>query len=128
MWFNRAFAQGLIKYVSFWRQAFVPKKIHPSFSFLQCNFRMIQDDDFRGGGGGGWSQVDPYFQPTYVKKFKPVLVQNNTTKNYHLFKVVENRMQQCCAAHIVHSCQQYFSALLSLNQPVIRCNNAEQYC
>ncbi len=40
-----------------------------------------------------------------------------TTKNYHLFKVVENRMQQCCAAHIVHSCQQYCSALLSLNQP-----------
>jgi hypothetical protein len=35
-------------------------------------------------------------------------------KNYHLFKVVENRMQQCCAAHIVHSCQQYYSALLHL--------------
>ncbi len=35
-------------------------------------------------------------------------------KNYHLFKVVENRMQQCCAAHIVHSCQQYCSALLHL--------------
>ncbi len=50
-------------------------------------------------------------------------------KNYHLFKVVENRMQQQCrAAHIVHSCQQYCSALLSLNQPAIRCNNAEQYC
>ncbi len=44
------------------------------------------------------------------------------------FKVVENRMQQCCAAHIVHSCQQYCSALLSLNQPAIRYNNAEQYC
>ncbi len=51
-----------------------------------------------------------------------------TPKNYHLFKVVENRMQQCCAAYIVHSCQQYCSALLSLNQPVIRCNNVEQYC
>ena len=38
------------------------------------------------------------------------------------------RMQQCCAAHIVHSCQQYCSALLSLNQPAIKCNNAEQYC
>ncbi len=25
-----------------------------------------------------------------------------TAKNYHLFKVVENRMQQCCATHIVH--------------------------
>ena len=53
-----------------------------------------------------------------------------TAKNYDLFKVVENRMQQCCAAYIVHSCQcqQYCSALLSLNQPAIRCNNAEQYC
>ncbi len=36
-----------------------------------------------------------------------------TAKNYDLFKVVENRMQQCCADHIhVHSCQQYCSALL----------------
>ena len=35
-------------------------------------------------------------------------------KKYHLFKVVENRMQQCCAAHIVRSCQQYCSALLHL--------------
>ena len=51
-----------------------------------------------------------------------------TPKNYHLFKVVENRMQQRCAAHIVHSCQQYCSALFSLNQPAIRCNNAEEYC
>ncbi len=49
-----------------------------------------------------------------------------TPKNYDLFKVVENSMQQCCAAHIVHSCQQYCSALLSLNQPAIRLNNAEQ--
>ena len=32
-----------------------------------------------------------------------------TTRHYHLFKVVENRMQQCCAAHIVHSCLQYCS-------------------
>ena len=30
-----------------------------------------------------------------------------TAKNYDLFKVVENRMQQCYAAHIVHSCRQY---------------------
>ena len=51
-----------------------------------------------------------------------------TAKNYDLFKVVENRMQQCCAAHIVHSCQQCCSALLSLNQHAIRLNNAEQHC
>ena len=39
-----------------------------------------------------------------------------TPKNYHLFKAVENRMQQCCAAHIVRSCQhvQYCSALVHL--------------
>ena len=47
-----------------------------------------------------------------------------TPKNDHLFKVFQNRMQQYCAAHIVHSCQQYCSALLSLNQPAIKCNNA----
>ncbi len=35
-------------------------------------------------------------------------------KNYHLFKVDKNRMQQICAAHIVHSCQQYCLALLHL--------------
>ncbi len=51
-----------------------------------------------------------------------------TPKNYHLFKVDKNRMQQCCAVHIVHSCRQYCSALLSLNQPAIRCNNDEKYC
>ena len=55
-----------------------------------------------------------------------ILFSGYMAKNYHLFKVVENRMQQCCAAHIVHSCQQYCSALLSLNQPAIRCNNAER--
>jgi hypothetical protein len=44
--------------------------------------------------------------------------------NSHLFKVDKNRMQQYCAAHVV----QYCSALLSLNQPAIRCDNAEQYC
>ena len=49
-------------------------------------------------------------------------------KNYHLFKVVENRMQQCCAARIVHSCQQYCSALLHLIAGWFRLNNAEQYC
>ena len=43
-------------------------------------------------------------------------------------KVVENRMQQCCAAHIVHSCQQYCSALLHVIAGWFRLNNAEQYC
>ena len=30
-------------------------------------------------------------------------------KNYHLFKVDKNRMQQCCATHIVHSSTILFS-------------------
>ena len=29
-------------------------------------------------------------------------------------RVVENRIEQCCAAHIVQCCQQYCSALLHL--------------
>ena len=40
--------------------------------------------------------------------------QDYTPKNYHLFKVDKNRMQQCCAVHTVHSCQQYCSVLLHL--------------
>ena len=64
----------------------------------------------------------------FLRPRKEFLDPSYTPKNYHLFKVVENRMQQCCSAYIVHSCQQYCSALLSLNQPAIRCNNAEQYC
>ena len=47
---------------------------------------------------------------------------------HNLFRVDENSLEQCCAAHIVQCCQQYCSALLSLNQQAIRCNNAEQYC
>ena len=49
-----------------------------------------------------------------LSKVYPACDVTYTAKNYDLFKVVENRMQQCCAAHIVHSCQQYCSALLSL--------------
>ena len=30
-----------------------------------------------------------------------------TRKNYELLKVVENRIDECCAAHIVQCCQQY---------------------
>ena len=30
----------------------------------------------------------------------------HTSKNYELLKVVENRIKQCCAAHIVKCCQQ----------------------
>ena len=72
--------------------------------------------------------LDPHFST------QPVLcgLVTYTPKNYHLFKVDKNRMQQCCAAHIVHSCQQYClwycSALLRLIAGWFRLNNAEQYC
>ena len=55
--------------------------------------------------------------PTVITDFDNVNNQPKeiyTPKNYHLFKVVENRMQECCAAHIVHGCQQYCSAFFSL--------------
>ncbi len=47
-----------------------------------------------------------------------------TPKNYHLFKVVENRMQQCCAAHIVHSCLS--TILFSIVEPESARNQVEQ--
>ncbi len=53
------------------------------------------------------------WKPAFIQKIS-IIGMRYTAKNYDLFKVVENRMQQCCAAHIVHSCQQYCSALLSL--------------
>ena len=34
-------------------------------------------------------------------------------KRHNLFRVDENSLEQCCAAHIVQCCQQYCSALLS---------------
>ena len=42
-------------------------------------------------------------------------------KNYHLFQVDENSLEQCCAANIVQCCQQYCSALLHMIQ-------GQQYC
>ena len=36
-------------------------------------------------------------------------------KTHRLFRVDENSIEQCCAAHIVQCCQQYCSALLSLH-------------
>ena len=45
----------------------------------------------------------------------------------NLFKVDGNRIKQCFVANI-RCCQQYWTMLLSLNQPAIGCNNAEQHC
>ena len=53
-------------------------------------------------------------------------------KTHNLFRVDENSLEQCCAAHIVQCCQQYCSALLHLIVTAGYCNftlnNAEQYC
>ena len=35
-------------------------------------------------------------------------------KTHNLFRVDENSLEQCCAAHIVRCCQRYCSALLHL--------------
>ena len=35
-------------------------------------------------------------------------------KTHNLFRVDENSLEQCCAAHIVQCCQQFCSALLHL--------------
>ena len=37
-------------------------------------------------------------------------------------------MQECCRGNLFPGCQQHWTILLSLNQPAIRCNIAEQYC
>ena len=49
-------------------------------------------------------------------------------KTHNLFRVDENSLKQCCAAHIVQCCQHYCSTLLHLIAGQFRLNNAEQYC
>ena len=51
-----------------------------------------------------------------------------TAKNYELQQVVENRIEQCCAAHIVQCCQQYCSALLHLIAGYIQAQQLVQNC
>ena len=43
-------------------------------------------------------------------------------------RVVENRMEQCCAAHIVQCCQQYCPALLHPIAGWIQAQQLVQYC
>ena len=47
-------------------------------------------------------------------------------KTHNLFRVDENSLEQCCAAHIVQCCQQYCSALLHLTAGYFTLNSAEQ--
>ena len=46
--------------------------------------------------------------------FEALICSCTQQKTHNLFRVVENSIVQCCAAHVVHSCQQYCSALLHL--------------
>ena len=63
----------------------------------------------------------------YVQKFLMASFAY-TAKNYELQQVVENRIEQCCAAHIVQCCQQYCSALLHLTAGYIQAQQLVQYC
>ena len=56
----------------------------------------------------------PFFKLVEVIKVTSLLLFKKTfqiamytAKNHELLKVVENRIEQCCAAHIVEFCQQY---------------------
>ena len=52
-------------------------------------------------------------------------------KTHNVLRVVENSIVQCCAAHVVHICQQYCSALLYLivyNYEQCGQQNIEQCC
>lgn len=51
-----------------------------------------------------------------------------TAKNYELFLVFDNRMEQCCWDNIITAFQAILSNILCVNQPAIRCNNVEQCC
>ena len=51
-----------------------------------------------------------------------------TAKNHEFLKVVENRIEQCCAAHILQCCQQYCSTLLHLIAGLIQAQQLDQYC
>ena len=59
-------------------------------------------------------------RPDALRHHKGNLI-NYTAENHHLFKIGKTRIEQCCTAHIVHSCQQYRSALLQMIQ-------AQHYC
>ena len=47
-------------------------------------------------------------------------------KNYSCLRLLKNRMLRYCGGNIT-GCQQYLT-ILSLSQPAIRCNTAEQNC
>ena len=62
----------------------------------------------------------PVFQLTlYLETIKFI----HSIKN-NLFRVEGDRLEQRSPPYIVQCCQQYCSALLNLNQPAMRCNNA----
>ena len=48
-------------------------------------------------------------------KMLPLFGYYTQRKTHNLFRVDENSIEQCCAAHVVQCCQQYCLALMSLN-------------
>ena len=51
----------------------------------------------------------------YYTKYAEAVALPTQQKTHNLFRVDLNSLEQCCAAYIVQCCQQYCSALLSLN-------------
>ena len=66
------------------------------------------------GGGGGVLMTQ--FAHSVMADVTLTKESNYTAKNYHLFMVDKNSIKQCFPVHIVHSCQQYCSALSHLIQ------------
>ena len=62
-----------------------------------------------------WKQFNTRtFRQLCLIGYLPIDGLSYTAKNYELQQLVENRIEQCCAVHIVQCCRQYCSALLNL--------------
>ena len=62
----------------------------------------------------------------YIKYYAHVTYLAYTAKNDQVVEIVdENRIEQCFAANIVHSCQQYIEQYCYTR---FRLNNIVQYC
>ena len=62
-----------------------------------------------------WRTNDTSHPPSCFILSFTLMTSHTQQKTHNLFRVDENSREQCCAAHIVQCCQQYCSALLSLN-------------
>ena len=76
--------------------------------------RQWQEAVAGGGGMRQWQWQEGVVERVAGVAEKAPPSRHYTAKNYELQQVVENRIEQFCAAHIVQCCQQYCSALLHL--------------